>query len=107
MKLTNTFYSIYHRRLNSSIIMNTYQRFTESTSDEPQYVVDGLGNLHDLSGNIGDKLESVDRNIEYWRARLTNNPKSERANKYLHNFVTLRHQIMLFIEGTKFVSLSD
>lgn len=85
--------------------MNTYQKYIESIEDdEPQYVVDLVGTLHDLSGDLGSKLNSVDKSIEYWRTKLQEDPRSSSANKFFKNFLHLKEQILLYIEGKDIVA---
>ena len=83
--------------------MNTYQKYIESSEDEePQYIVDSVGTLHDLSGDLDHKLEKVEHNINYWKSRIEENPTA--GSKFFHNFLRLKEQILLFKEGRDIVA---
>ena len=46
--------------------MTTYERYIATIEEDmPQYVVDCEGNLHNLSGNVQTKLESVDKSKRF------------------------------------------
>jgi len=90
---------IYYSRINNSIIMNTYQKYVASAEDnDPQYVVDTEGTLHDLSGNIKAKLDKVEKSWRYWEERLSNDTADKQAIRFVKKFKHLSEQIHLFLD---------
>jgi hypothetical protein len=103
--MSRTARQIYYGRIKNSLIMTTYQRYIESVDDEEvQYVVDCDGTLHDLSGNIDSKLESVAKSVEYWKAKLIVTPNDAKAKRFYNKFKNLQEQILLLIEGKDIVA---
>lgn len=85
--------------------MTTYERYIATIEEDmPQYVVDCEGNLHDLSGNVQTKLESVDKSKRYWEIKLRDNPEDNTANRFYNKFKLLYEQINIFLENTNLVA---
>ena len=85
--------------------MTTYERYIATIEEDmPQYVVDCEGNLHNLSGNVQTKLESVDKSKRYWEIKLRDNPEDNTANRFYNKFKLLYEQINIFLENTNLVA---
>lgn len=90
-------------------MVNTFERYistVEQGYDTTQYVVDIEGNLHDLSGNIQSKLNSIEKSWKYWEVKLVEDPDNILANRFYKKFKHLYKQVHLFIENTNIVAHS-
>lgn len=84
--------------------MTTYERYFETVEDDtPQYIVDCEGNLHDLSGNIQIKIDSVDKSRRYWETVKREQPDNTLADRFFNKFTNLYEQLILLIETNKIV----
>ena len=93
--------------MRKSKTLTSFERYVstiEDDSETPQYVVDCEGKLHDLSGNINTKLESVNKSKKYWEDKLKENPDDSVANRFYNKFLKLHEQIMIFLDSNNIVA---
>ena len=86
-------------------VETTYSRFlkTFSEDDTVQYITDCDGGQHPMTGDIQAKLDKIDKSRRYWEMKTIENPKDDRALKFLSKFTDLYKHVNLFIDNCKLV----
>lgn len=86
---------------------NTFERYLSTVEEDyviPQYVADIDGKLHDITGNVQHKLNSIEQSWKYWELKLVEDPNSYLANRFYTKFKHLYKQIQLLLESTDIVA---
>lgn len=82
--------------------MNTYEKYIGTIEENtPQYVTDCEGNMHDLSGDLRSKIDTIKKSRSYWENVLKIDPENEKALRFYKKFSGLLVQIRLLTEGHK------
>jgi hypothetical protein len=87
---------------------NVYQRHVEleneTNFEEGLYITDLNGTLHDLSGNLESKLESIRKTLSHWK-KVYSDKKDDKSKFFLDNFTHLYKQVLIYLETKKELEL--